>query len=139
MLLDAPWPYTVVAYALCLFLYSMVWVFKSNAQRCVLELHTGFFLIVLGYDSWTYLVVYMLYTIADLFVLIPAVRQAAASGLLYFYAHSLCVLALGPAPFLASLPAVLLIGRVYRLQPDRSSEYVVYNIRAQPDFIRFLI
>jgi hypothetical protein len=140
MLLDAPWPQTVVAYAVCLFLYSVVWTFHiKTCHRCIFELHTGFFLILTAYDTWLYLVVFFVYTAGDIFVHNHTLHRAAAYGLLYFYAHTATVLTTGPLPFLCPVPILLIIGRLYRVKPEKKQEYSMYDVRLPPSFIQFLV
>lgn len=140
MLLDAPWPQTVVAYAICLFLYSIVWSYNIKTfHRCILELNTGFFIIVSTYSNWLYLVVFIVYTIGDIFVSNQTLHCAAGYGLIYFYAHTAVILTGGPAPFLCVVPLVLIIGRLYRVQPEKKAEYTVYEYRLPPNYFAYMV
>lgn len=140
MLIDAPWPQTVVAYAVCLFLYSVVWTYSIKTfHRCLLELNTGFLIILAAYENWLYLVVFIIYTVGDIFVQNPTFHRAAAYGLLYFYTHTSVLLAGGQVPYLCVVPLILIAGRLYRIQPEKKASYNVYDIRLPPNVFAYLV
>lgn len=139
MLLEAPWPQTVVAYAICVCLYSVVWTYDFKSyHRCVLELNTGFFLIIAAYSNWLYLVVFILYSIGDIFSPNQTIHRFAASGLIYFYAHTIVVLA-ASQPLLTIVPAILIAGRLYRAKPAKKAGYSLYDIRVPHDYLAYMV
>lgn len=60
---------TLILFLPCVFVvYLLLYYNKPTPKRCFFELPSAIFISLLAYDSWTYVVIYIIFALCDIFI-----------------------------------------------------------------------